>query len=130
MHLKSLVRIFGLAAASLLLGTAACGDETEAQRKGVGAECTTDEDCAETAPTCLDFKGGYCGVDACTADSECPSGSACVAHTDGVNYCFLICDTKADCNVNRSVDNEANCASNVTWVETRTDKACVPPSGN
>lgn len=66
----------------------------------------------------------------CTADAECPSGSACVTHTDGVNYCFLICSEKADCNVDRTAENEANCASNVTWVEDKADKACVPPSGN
>jgi hypothetical protein len=130
MQIKSFNRSLGLAAALVAFGLAACGDETEAQRKGVGAECATDDDCAETAPTCLDFKGGYCGVDDCTADADCPAGSACVTHSDGVNYCFLICDSKADCNVNRTVDNEANCASNVTFVETRTDKACVPPSGN
>jgi hypothetical protein len=112
------------------LGAAACGDETEAQRLGVGAECTTNDDCAATAPACLPFKGGYCGVDDCTADADCPSGSACVTHTDGVNYCFLICDAKADCNVDRTTDNEANCASNVTWVEDKAEKACVPPSGN
>jgi hypothetical protein len=114
----------------LAAGVSACGDETEAQRLGVGAECTTNEDCAETAPTCLAFKGGYCGVDDCTADADCPSGSACVTHTDGVNYCFLICDAKADCNVDRTAEHEANCASNVTWVEDKPEKACVPPSGN
>lgn len=113
-----------------MLGTAGCGDGSEADRKGVGAECAADEDCLDTAPTCLDFKGGYCGVDDCTVDTDCPSGSGCVTHTDGVNYCFLICDTKANCNANRSVESEANCASNVTWVEAKASKACVPPSGN
>jgi len=115
--------------ATSLLTFAGCGDGTEADQKGVGAECVADNDCKETAPTCLAFKGGYCGVDDCVADSDCPSGSACVTHTDAVNYCFLVCDSKADCNINRSTANESNCSSSVTWVQDKAAKACVPPSG-
>ena len=120
-----------------------CADDdggTEADRKGVGAECSKNEDClqevdCETAPCvtqiCLTgFKGGYCGVVGCTKNSECPGGSACVAYDDGKNYCFRQCADKAECNRNRSVTNESNCSSNQTFVEASTSgKACVPPSG-
>jgi hypothetical protein len=105
------------------------GGGTEAQRRGVGAACTKDTDCTETGQKCLAFKGGYCGLADCTKDADCPAGSACVAHTDGKNYCFLICTDKPQCNLFRSVDVEANCSSNVTFVEGKASvKACVPPS--
>jgi hypothetical protein len=107
-----------------------CGDGTEADKAGIGAECTKTEDC-QSGQQCLPFKGGYCGLQACTADEGCPRGSACVTHTDGVNYCFRICVDKADCNRNRSVENESNCSSNINFVTgTKDRKACVPPTGS
>lgn len=107
-------------------------DGTEAQKRGIGAACTQNSDCTESGQTCLPFKGGYCGLTGCTSDATCPAGSACVAHTDGKNYCFATCAEKTACNVSRSVDVEANCASNVTFADANTTakKACVPPSGN
>src|SRR6266478_7407693 len=68
-----------------------CGDSgTEADRLGVGAQCTKAQDCA-SGQQCLAFKGGYCGLSGCTANKDCPAGSACVRHDDGMNYCFRIC---------------------------------------
>jgi hypothetical protein len=95
----------------------------------VGAACAADTDCTQPGLTCLAFKGGYCGLASCVNDAGCPSGSACVMHTDGNNYCFLICTDKSQCNQYRAADVEANCSSNVTFVDaTLTVKACVPPS--
>jgi hypothetical protein len=117
----------------------ACGDddpgdggESAAQRAGVGAACLADDDCDQkNAPLkCLSFKGGYCGLEDCQANSDCPEGSACVAHDDGMNYCFLVCSDKPECNITRPADSEANCSSSITFVEAGTNaKACVPPSG-
>ena len=106
----------------------ACGDD--ADDLGVGAQCTTNDQCdAETNQVCLQFKGGYCGLMGCAHDTDCPDKSACIMHDDGVNYCFRICVDKVDCNANRDVDNEANCSSSVTFVDgTMGRKACVPPS--
>lgn len=110
-----------------------CGDDdppgTQADRLGVGAECTSDTQCLQ-GQSCLGFKGGYCGIEGCTADAaSCPSGSACVSHDDGNTYCFRICVDKAECNLNRSLDNESNCSSNVEFVDPDVNvKACVPPS--
>jgi hypothetical protein len=113
----------------------ACGDDddggggTEADKIGVGASCAKNEDCKHSGQTCLPFKGGYCGVENCAGDADCPQGSACVAHTDGKNYCFRICVDKVDCNRNRPVDLEANCSSSITFVDGKKgSKACVPPS--
>ena len=136
-------RLMCVIAGLMLLGAVAgCGgdDSTEADRIGVGAECTVDPsaDPPSTCPVvemdiqldCLtQFKGGYCGLEGCTGDAGCPEGSACVAHDDGSNYCFRVCQDKPECNRNRSVENEANCSANIDFVDEPQDqKACVPPS--
>jgi hypothetical protein len=78
---------------------------------------------------CLPFKGGYCGLQDCKADADCPAGSGCVAHTDGNSYCFLICTDKTQCNYTRPIDIESNCSSKIDFVSgQKTSKACVPPS--
>ncbi len=107
------------------------GDGTEADRAGVGATCAKNEDCPKDANQCLAFKGGYCGLGGCTADGECPTGSACVAHTDGQKYCFRTCVDKVDCNRRRAPEVEANCSSSVTFVDNKKgSKVCVPPSSS
>ena len=114
--------------------TTACSDENEADRLGVGAECTVMDDCyqadGEIPQDCLrQFAGGYCGVVGCASNDDCPEASACVAHTDGQNYCFRTCLDKSECNVNRSVDNESNCSANIVFTDGAMGfKACVPPS--
>jgi hypothetical protein len=103
---------------------------TEATRRGLGAACGADGDCAEAGQKCLlNFKGGYCGVPDCKG-GDCPAGSACVAHDDGKSYCFLVCVAKTDCNVSRPVEVESNCAGNITGMGDAVAKACVPPSGS
>jgi len=123
-------------AVALVLGLwMGCGDDdddvgTEADEHGVGAQCSTVEDCDEEGQQCLtQFKGGYCGIEDCTGDLDCPEGSACVAHEDGTNYCFRICIDKSECNLNREPEWESNCSSNITFVDHEGGKACVPPSG-
>jgi hypothetical protein len=129
-------RILFACTLSLML-LASCASQNEADRVGVGAECTNDSDCpivecdVEPCPVlaCLrQFSGGYCGLSNCTADVQCPLGSACVAHTDGTNYCFRLCSAKPECNARRSPDVEANCSASVEFIEPQTFKACVPPS--
>ena len=118
----------------LLVAAVGCGDDaTEADRIGVGAECSDSAQCPnvmEIELQCLtQFKGGYCGLEGCTADSDCPEASACVTHDDRKNYCFRLCGDKPDCNRNRSGENEANCVGSIDFVEPRNDrKACEPPS--
>jgi hypothetical protein len=122
--MKSSISIFVLFA----LATG-CGDDNEANRRGVGATCETNDDCTEAGQECLlDFKGGYCGVKNCTTNDDCPEGSGCVTE-GGANYCFLVCDQKSECNVNRTADVESNCSSTITWADEELGKACVPPSG-
>lgn len=118
----------------LPLGIAGCGDDTtEADRIGVGAQCTDSAECPaemEIDLRCLpQFNGGYCGLEGCAGDIECPEGSACVIHDDGKNYCFRVCRDKPECNYNRSLENESNCSANIVFAEEPQDrKACVPPS--
>lgn len=116
----------------------ACDDDkgTEADRLGVGAECKSNDDCRRDGDggvnlSCLtQFKGGYCGLEGCSSNEDCPQQSVCVAHDDGERYCFRSCTDKPECNVNRSSDSESNCSANVSYVDNDTrGKACVPPSG-
>ena len=114
----------------LLLVAGGCGsNQNEANQRGVGAECGMTSDCTTSGEVCLtEFKGGYCGVAGCLHDTDCPQGSACV--TDGqTNYCFLVCDTKTDCNLHRSADNESDCTSSLTFLDTNNGrKVCRPPN--
>jgi hypothetical protein len=117
--------------ALVVAALSACGsNENEANRRGVGAECTMPSDCTEEGQACLTaFKGGYCGVSDCAHDSDCPAGSACVTGDDQVNYCFLVCVDKIDCNAHRSVDNESSCTSSLTFIDgTMGRKVCRPPN--
>ena len=107
-----------------------CGDDADSL--GIGAQCTKNDQCdGSTNQICLtQFKGGYCGLQGCVHDADCPASSACVAHTDGQQYCFRTCAQKTDCNANRDALNESNCSSTATLVDPPKDrKACVPPSG-
>ncbi len=114
-----------------LTAVAGCSDSNPADQAGIGAQCATNDDCFQTNQTCLTaFRGGYCGSTGCTVDGDCPAGAACVRHDDAINYCFRLCVDKSECNRNRSVSNESNCVSSVTFADaSRTaGKACVLPS--
>jgi hypothetical protein len=112
-----------------ILALVACSDGS-ADQLGVGAQCAATTECDMSLhEVCLAFKGGYCGLQGCTHDTDCPTSSACIAHTDGTNYCFRTCLDKTECNANRDPVNEANCSSSVTFVDpTQGRKTCVPPS--
>ena len=106
------------------------GGQSEAIKRGVGSECNADLKCTEMGQTCLpEFAGGYCGVAGCQHDTDCPGGSACVIDSDnGMNYCFLVCVDKTDCNAKRSAANESSCVSSLTFVDgTMNRKVCRPP---
>jgi hypothetical protein len=114
---------------SLVMLGACGGGGSEANQHGVGAECTKNADCTQKGQICLlNFKGGYCGVSGCTHDTDCFAGSACVTEDDGVNYCFLICNDKPECNDHRTLDNESNCVSSLPFVDmAMSRKVCRPP---
>lgn len=130
--------------ALLSLFAFACNDDegTEADKLGVGWECTVDTDClavelgdggSQQLECLTDFTGGYCGLSPCASSAECPAGSVCVRHTDSQTYCFRGCLDKAECNLHRSVDSESNCSANFDWelasdATTIGGKACIPPS--
>jgi hypothetical protein len=120
-----------LCALAVVAGICGCGSsKSEAIRRGVGAECSMNTDCTESGQVCLtEFKGGYCGVSACLHDADCPAGSACVTEDNQINYCFLICVDKPDCNPHRSLDNESGCVSSLTFVDGAANrKVCRPPN--
>ena len=127
---KRLVVVFGVVVG--LFPYAGCG--SDADELGVGAECTGNDQCDsgddELVLSCLTtFKGGYCGLEGCKANADCPEDSICVTHEDAKNYCFRVCAEKAECNANRAAEVESNCSSSITRVEEGSQKACLPPSG-
>lgn len=144
---SGLALFFGLAPGACGSGLCNGTEKVDANTFGIGGACTSDAGCASLAAAsdaitkCVDttttatslscittFTGGYCGKKNCTGNADCPSGSACVRHTDGINYCFLTCTEKSQCNTYRSKSVEANCSSNITFVDGNTStKACVPP---
>jgi hypothetical protein len=107
-----------------------CGsNQNAANQAGIGAQCTITSDCTTAGEICLtEFSGGYCGLSGCLHDTDCPQGSACVTDNQ-TNYCFLICAAKTDCNLHRSVANESDCNSSLTFVDgTMNRKVCRPPN--
>lgn len=125
------IQTFILLSLFATLSSASCSCGTPAQQAGIGDECGNAADCNDDF-ACLAFSGGYCGLEGCDGDDDCPDGSACVEHTDGQRYCFLLCREKPECNLRRSAEEEANCSSSVEFIEEQDDgvKACVPPSSD
>jgi hypothetical protein len=116
---------------ALVLVACGCGsNQNEANRKGIGADCTTTSDCTTSGQVCLtEFKGGYCGLSGCLHDTDCPQGSACVTDDNQTNYCFLVCGTKTDCNLHRSPDDESDCTSSLAFLDgAMSRKVCRPPN--
>jgi hypothetical protein len=120
-----------LGAAVVLVGGLSCSDGSQSDRLGIASECTKDADCPKIDGfqlTCLTtFKGGYCGLQGCMQDGDCPMGAACIVEGGGY-YCFRECSEKPECNAKRSTANEANCVG-ATHVGVSQSKVCVPPSG-
>lgn len=113
---------------ALFIALCGCGsNQNQANRLGVGADCTMSSQCTVGQVCLTEFKGGYCGVSSCVHDTDCPQGSACV--TDGqANYCFLICAQKTDCNLHRSAADESDCTSSLTFLDGAMNrKVCRPP---
>jgi hypothetical protein len=113
----------------LIVGLCGCGSgQSPANQLGVGADCTMSSECTQPGQVCLtEFKGGYCGISGCLHDTDCPQGSACVTDNQ-TNFCFLVCAQKTDCNLNRSVANEADCTSALPFVDGAMNrKVCRPP---
>ena len=116
--------------ALVLAVVSGCGsNQNAANQAGIGAQCTMTSDCTTAGEICLtEFKGGYCGLTGCLHDTDCPQGSACVTD-NGANFCFLVCNTKTDCNLHRSSENESDCTSSLPFVDGDTNlKVCRPPN--
>lgn len=88
-----------LAALAATTGVAACGAKDDVGPSGhtVGARCTADNDCAKRCFLGSDFPNGYCSQ-TCTADKDCPGGTACIMATDKTGACMVTCKVPNDCN--------------------------------
>lgn len=84
-----------------------------------GATCTSYADCGGQR-ACLDWPGGYCARAGCASDSDCETGTFCVAAAGGVRVCALDCTTDAArCHAGIS------CRS-ITGVGGASRRVCVP----
>jgi Cys-rich repeat protein len=77
-----------------LLTAGACGDSGSPAQGGgaIGEACTADTDCATGTFCKTDDPGGQC-LKNCTAPSDCPAGSIC--NSEG--RCYAACTSDADC---------------------------------
>ncbi len=94
---------------------------------GVGAACTSNDDCDPDLECLTDVRGGYCGTRDCTADSECPENTRCVTHANGNNYCLRTCATNSDCSFCRGPALAIDCVDDANLVDpTVPAMVCVP----
>ena len=91
----------------------------------VGEACSGDADCATGLSCATGFQGGYCTVQGCTINTDCPANSVCVAR-DGVNYCMRSCTADNDCGFCRPLGMRLTCTADVTDVMGMTGGACAP----
>jgi hypothetical protein len=103
-----------------------CGNDADSV--GIGALCTSSADCSEEMTCLQQFRGGACGKSGCSNHADCPEPGLCVL-VDGEAICLRSCQTKSECNANRSAEHEANCSSSLDLIEESSSKACIPPSG-
>lgn len=63
--------------------------------RGLGEPCQSDSDCREDtclgSPTSPRFSDGYCSVQGCSTDRDCPEGSLC-AGLGSQTYCLETCN--------------------------------------
>lgn len=65
---------------------------------GVGAACTSVEDCSDPGAVCLDLTGGYCAIPDCAGTPDaCPEGSACFLFGEEGSYCVDTCLSSDEC---------------------------------
>lgn len=102
---------------------AACGSsDVGTEGQVVGASCTTSGgpsgSCAEGSKCVVDtdFPGGSCVKD-CTAQSDCPDGSACIQEDGGI--CVLECADAGDCR------DAYNCVEKSTLNPAGSAKVCL-----
>jgi hypothetical protein len=94
---------------------------------GVGEACLTKADCNGDLECLTDVDGGYCGKANCTANADCPNGSACVRMDETRSYCLRKCQGDSDCSFCRPWDDRTPCTDEVDYVEDGTPgRVCVP----
>lgn len=101
-----------------------------------GRACGSEPDCVTnlTCHTGPEFVGGYCAKLGCSAETDCPPGTACAADTDSGGLCLRACDTVADCGVVSPQSTQecvgrvgpvAGCVSVCVWPTWNAASACT-----
>lgn len=93
-----------------------CSNAVGSDGDQVGGPCVVNSECYIDS-VCLDgWPGGYC-AQACDADEDCPSGSACTE--EGIGYCLVACGSDAECRSDEGyacVEREARGAGGTVMV--------------
>lgn len=90
-------------------GTAADGGDEPGNggEREVGEKCEQDKQCGDEGATCvaeveifggfgIEFPGGYCSVQECQDDGDCPDGSGCFDSL-GQPICLQLCEGDDEC---------------------------------
>lgn len=71
------------------------GGERPAPSRWVGAPCFTHSDCEQYCAWGLDFPEGFCTLQGCRLNDECPDGTVCIVKGGGL--CVYPCSEPLDC---------------------------------
>jgi len=94
---------------------------------GIGADCSTTDDCAADLECFTTYRGGYCGLAGCLLNDDCPGDALCVVSDDGNNYCQKPCTAASDCTLCRHDGLNAVCSDDVTFAEAdASGSVCLP----
>ena len=97
-----------------------------------GAACVDKAEC-ELNLNCLKdtgFKGGYCAKTNCSADKDCPPGSACVGSAAGQKLCARSCEGFGDCTVSTDTQDVQDCRSRPKPTGNTCSRICINPTWN
>lgn len=72
-----------------------------------GDACTMYTDCKDAMDCLTSFNHGYCAKRACSKDSPCPDGAACVKLNEG-SACLKSCKTDNDCKTDEIRDRSCS----------------------
>lgn len=82
-------------------------------QSSVGGACSSADDCAGSPAACFSaddgFPGGYCVVEGCETNDDCPGDASCWSFQDDTTKCLANCTTRSDCREGYYCDADNTC---------------------